>query len=451
MSEYRSPQYLNDKTYKNQPVLRIRCPIHGFIHFSEYERKIIDHWIFQRLRFIRQLAFTEYVYPGAIHTRFEHSLGAMEVATMFFDGIAARKGETIEKTFQELPELKEDTLAKARQILRLAALLHDVGHPCFSHAAEKVFFHEGDHETLTVEIIESEELLGRLLNETFWDGCAEMVANVLNKHDGNLPPQLIILRDLISGQMDADRTDYLIRDSYHCGVDYGRFDYRRLVECLDIYKDDNGNIELALAQDGLLTFEALILARYQINSQVYYHRLRRLYDRYLKEYFNTLGEETPHDAESILRYDDYSMFAKIRQNMQCTDPVRRRWAKRICEREHHKQVIQTSGGADNQDKRLIKQLEPELRERFEGVEFLLDDEAGPNIHKLEQPGDREEGIRIHLTHKGGAISTVNEESMVFRRIPKFYDCFRIFADTKDDKFLEEIQNFAEKKLQSLRG
>jgi len=98
VSAHRQPQFL---TAQDEPQHRIRCPIHGFIHFSENERYIIDHPLFRRLRYIRQLALTEFVYPGATHTRFEHSLGVMEVATQAFDSLAAKQGALLENLFKK--------------------------------------------------------------------------------------------------------------------------------------------------------------------------------------------------------------------------------------------------------------------------------------------------------------------------------------------------------------
>jgi HD superfamily phosphohydrolase len=147
---FRQPEFL---TNADEPRHRVRCPIHGFIRFSENERQIIDHWLFRRLRWIRQLALTELLYPGATHTRFEHSLGVMEVATRIFDALARAKGNVMEDTFASVAQLKEKPLAKARQLVRLAALLHDTGHCCFSHAAEEVIQKNSDHESLTVQIL----------------------------------------------------------------------------------------------------------------------------------------------------------------------------------------------------------------------------------------------------------------------------------------------------------
>src|SRR5260370_30160787 len=145
-SVFRETVYLTENYF---PRYRIRCPIHGFILFSENERKIIDHSIFRRLRHIRQLALTEMVYPGATHTRFEHSLGVMELASRAFDQLAAKRGDLLEGNLKKVAELDKAPLAIARQVVRLAGLLHDVGHACFSHAAETVIHEESRHEAFT--------------------------------------------------------------------------------------------------------------------------------------------------------------------------------------------------------------------------------------------------------------------------------------------------------------
>ncbi len=264
-SPFRQAQFL---TNNDVPRYRIRCPIHGFIRFSENERRIIDHWIFRCLRHIRQLALTELLYPGATHTRFEHSLGVMELATRAFDHLAASRGNLLEGHLNKVAELAENPLAIARQLVRLAALLHDIGHSCFSHAAETVIHQGSGHESFTFKLVEEKERLGGDLDEAYFSGFSGLWGKVL-RGGAVMPPQLKVLKDLVSGEMDADRSDYLLRDSHHCGVEYGRFDHRRMVQCLDLHEAEGGTLEIALHRDGIHTFEALILARYQMNTQVY--------------------------------------------------------------------------------------------------------------------------------------------------------------------------------------
>src|SRR5262249_54069447 len=151
--------------------------------------------------------------PGATHSRFEHSIGVMDVASRIFDALARTCGRLMEEVFKSVDQLKEQPMAKARQLVRLAALLHDLGHCCFSHAAEEVIHKDSDHESLTRLLIIDKSHMGAYIYIRFFPGCSELTANIIKPL--GLPPQLQVLRDIVSGQLDADRTDYLLRDSHH--------------------------------------------------------------------------------------------------------------------------------------------------------------------------------------------------------------------------------------------
>jgi HD superfamily phosphohydrolase len=391
----------------------------GFIRFSENERRIIDHRLFRRLRFIRQLALTEFVYPGATHTRFEHSLGVMEVATRAFDRLAALRGNLLETSFREVQELRDRPLAVARQIIRLAALLHDVGHACFSHAAEPLIHGEAGHEGLSWRIIEEQGFLESDLNRNFFDGCARLLAKVL-RGGPQMPPQLQILRDLVSGEMDADRSDYLLRDSLHCGVEYGRFDYRRMIECLDLHQGPGGTLEVALQRDGIHIFEALILARYQMNTQVYYHRVRRIYDYYLRRYFEAKGPEFLNTPEKILAHNDITMMATMLRDAEEGTDTAAPWAQRIRDRRHHRVIHETGEDANAMDLRNSNKVYEKLQVKFPDLEFYWDKPARPvSIHKLLVPEDTEETgkVIVPLIGPRGEISYVGERSHILRRVP----------------------------------
>jgi HD superfamily phosphohydrolase len=431
---FRQPEFLSDRDH---PLFRIRCPVHGFIHFSENERRVIDHPLFRRLRFIRQLALTEYVYPGATHSRFEHCLGVMEVATRAFDRLASVHGDLLERTFKGVPDLGDKPLAKARQVLRLAALLHDVGHACFSHAAETVIYQGGSHEDLTVQIIAEKEFLADLLDKAFFAECASFVGKII-KGGAELPPQLKILQDVISGQIDADRTDYLLRDSLHCGVDYGRFDYRRMIECLELQEGEAGSLEMALHEDGIHTFEALVLARYQMNTQVYYHRLRRIYDLYLCEYFKAKGSHFLDTPDKILQHNDVTMMATILQDADGEDGPWREWARRIRDRRHHREVFKTGEAADAMDLLRASEVLGLLRKAYPDLGFQWD-HAAASIHKLLIPGDQEATglVRFPLVGPGSSGSLVGERSHILKNMPREFQVARIFCNlSRDDKDLQ---------------
>ncbi len=437
-STFRQPDYLASA---DQPRYRIRCPVHGFIRFSENERQVIDHRLFRRLRWIRQLALTEFVYPGATHTRFEHSLGVMELATRIFDALASIRGDVMDRTFGTVEQLRDRPLAKARQLVRLAGLLHDTGHCCFSHAAEEVIQKDSGHEALTVQILTSEALLGAELNRLFFPGCAELTANLI-KAPRDFPAQLQVLRDIVSGQVDADRTDYLRRDSHHCGVDYGLFDYRRMIECLTLREDPEGSggLEIAIQRDGIHTFEALILARYQMNTQVYYHRLRRIYDLYLKEYFKAKGNADLDTADKILRHNDFTMISAIAEDADRTGQPFQPWAERIRDRRHHRQVYETDEDAGAADIKKVGSVLEKIKKEYPGTEFLLDRPDKPvSIHKLLLPDDPmpEDYVAFTVIDTDGSADLLSSRSPVLRKIPRWFQVARIFADLGRDQ--KELQ------------
>lgn len=427
-TQFRQPAFLPGEAH--EPRHRLRCAVHGFIHFSDAERAVIDHRLFRRLRYIRQLALTEFVYPGASHTRFEHSLGVMEVAGLAFDRLAANSGGRMEAAFREVEQLGDHPMAKARQVVRLAALLHDSGHASFSHAAEEAVFAPGhDHEALSVKILREAQYLGELLNNGFWPGCGSLVALLIAKSP-ELPPQLKLLQDLVSGEMDADRMDYLLRDAYHCGVDYGRFDLRRLLECLAVEEGQAGQLEIALHRDGLHAYEAMVIARYHMNVQVYLHRLRRIYDRYLVEYHKALPDQRPWSDDAILASNDVIMLRRLMADAEAGEGEHGAWARRIIERKHHRVLYEAGISSDPiDDERRAVEVCGELRNAFEGVDFRHDI-AKAKITKLSADGTKD-AIRLALVTNSGRSRQVVSVSQVLGRLPREFICVRIYGDTAD--------------------
>lgn len=399
------------------------------------------------------MALTELVYPGATHTRFEHALGVMEVASRAFDAIAAKRGDLFEATFQTVVGFEQKPMAKARQILRLAALLHDVGHASFSHAAEKAIFKDSGHEKLSVEIVESEVWLRKIIDQQFWDGCAERTAQIIS--GGNdLPPQFFVLKNLVSGEMDADRTDYLLRDSHHCGVDYGRFDHRRMIETLELQEDEAGGLEIALNRDGIHTFEALILARYQMNTQIYYHRVRRIYDLYLVKYHESLGSELPDTSAQVLSENDITMMNKIFEDSENGETERKKWANRIVQRNHHKMVYETGVNLDAIGLRKFKSLVSQVKARYGDIDFL-EDISSASIHKILRTGDQEgvDSVPLTLILSKGHSRQLGEESQIIQTIPRRFQQARIYADLprQQNELRKEVSEFTAQLWLSLGG
>lgn len=421
-------------TPRDLPTEHVRCPVHGFIHYSLNEREIIDHQAFQRLRNIRQLALSHYLYPGATHSRFEHSLGVMEMASRALDSVGLKHRKVIVKELGQIRELRKDTWKKARQTLRLFAMLHDVGHPAFSHAAEAVI-PGGNHEKVSLHVVD--KVLRKKLEGLFFPGISDLLVRLFGKSQDTT-----FLRGFVVGEIDMDRTDYLLRDSLHCGVEYGKFDFRRLIESLTVYQNrDTGRLELAIERGGEHTFEALILARYQMNTQVYYHRLRRIYDYYLTEYMKLWAKEHYKTMDDVLRFDDLKLLVEMSKDAE-TNNHRAQWAKRITYRKHHKVVYETGDNADTIQLKKVKRILRALQEKFGTTDFYLDDNA-KGIHKLSVPGQQEESKveDFFVIEKDGTALLITEQSAVLEKIPASFRSVRIYADATPT-LLKEIREEA---------
>ena len=331
-------------------IHEIRDPIHVFIKLDSPERTILDSRPFQRLRYIHQLAMTYLVYPGATHRRFEHSLGVMEVASRIFDVITNPQNIHPEIT-DLLPEISDEkSKSYWKQVLRAAALCHDIGHLPFSHAAEKELLPEGwNHEKLTRALIQSNEMrkiCNNLTPPLRTDDIIKLAVGPKEASDLHFSDWEAILSEVIVGDaFGADRIDYLIRDSYHTGVAYGRFDHCRLIDTLRILppplaEHDSHSKEpmLGIEEGGLQSAEALLLARYFMYSQVYLHPVRRIYDIHLKDFLSEWkgGEKFPVDPEGHLSLTDNDILIAIKELSRCPDKNGFEHASRIYNRKHFK-------------------------------------------------------------------------------------------------------------------
>ena len=322
----------------------IRDPIHGFIRVDSQERKIIDSRPFQRLRHIHQLSMTYLLYPGATHRRFEHSLGVMELAGRVFDIVTKPENLTTEAARTVVPA---SDLAYWRRVVRMAALCHDIGHLPFSHAAEKELLPKGwSHERLTDELVRSDEV------KELWSAIkvqAEDVAKLAlgpkefgpKKHRRvQFSPWESILAEIIVGDaFGADRMDYLLRDSYHAGVAYGRFDHYRLVDTLRILPKPDGEAPtLGVEEGGLHSVEALLLARYFMYTQLYFHHIRRIYDYHLKEFLKAWlpGGRFSTKLSKHLAMTDNEVSSAILAAAQSKTAPGHDHARRIVERDHYR-------------------------------------------------------------------------------------------------------------------
>lgn len=237
------------------PVLPeiIRDPLWDNIRLDQNALLALDTPTVQRLRYIRQVGHTFLVYPGATHTRFEHALGAYH--------LTRRALAALEELAELGPARQEECLA-----VRMAALLHDVGHYPFSHALEEAGF--PSHEALGVTRLSQGELGARLVQiggESFPTAVGELIAGI------SPGP----LQGLISGSIDLDKVDYLSRDARMCGVPYGTVDVDRLISSLTLVEVEPGRFEVGVQEKGISALESLLFAKYQMYRNVYWHHAVR--------------------------------------------------------------------------------------------------------------------------------------------------------------------------------
>lgn len=285
----------------------IKDPLYGYIRLTEIERNVIDTLAVQRLRRIRQLAGADFVYPAANHTRFEHVLGTMYLAGVVSENLP------VHLTIEE------------RQKIRLAALLHDVGHAPFSHLFEPLLlkYMGRNHEDMSRWIIADSTLTDVINNQGI--DAKELSGLAVGKPS---KPEKPFLGQIISSSFDVDKMDFVVRDSYHTGAGYGSVDVFRLIYTMDVL---DGN--LAVDITALPTLESLILARLESFKTIYFHRACRAVQMMLvkaleaaKEDLAILQAKTP---DEYLEWDDYTVWSTLRANKLSREIVKEISSRRL--------------------------------------------------------------------------------------------------------------------------
>jgi HD superfamily phosphohydrolase len=362
-------------------VRRIRGNVHGTIDVTEVEDAVIGHESVQRLRRIRQLAFLHYVFPGATHTRFEHSLGVMQLA-----GIAWEKLRVNQSRLRDYARNNPQFITKERQvggichgllgptfhlfdqlfssdyclqILRLAALLHDIGHSPFSHSGEpllpswqSVYDQNPSISTYLKDWLKTRiaaiQATGKdpaavhVRHEVFSVLLIDQILRDTNTRHSDLkfevdPRDVVsvispdiepaenspllahgiykILHELIAGELDIDRMDYLLRDSRECGVVYGIFDFGRILDALCIYQDPNDrSVHVAIMHSGLAAFEDYLRARQSMYLQVYFHKTSSAAEAMMARISKTLKHwSLPAEVRTFAECDEYNIQGLLQQ------------------------------------------------------------------------------------------------------------------------------------------
>lgn len=353
----------------------IRDPIHGSIAVSPAERAVVESRAVQRLRHVKQLGFAEQAFPGATHTRFGHALGAMEVAGRLFDAICPPEGP-----------LPAEVRLRFRQIVRLALLLHDVGHPPVSHAGEAAMPLRGDlglacfsadenarratHEDFTLKLLLDSPLRKTIETHFAVRGITpEAIAHLMCGRFAQAAAGFVVdgvdywpvLSQMVSGELDADRMDYLQRDAYFAGVTYGRFDQGWLLDNLTHHINDD-RAYMALHHRAVFAFEDFLLGRYHMFISVYHHHVPVGFETMLVRYFEDDAVRLPADPEAYVGVDDVALWSALRAS---SSP----WARRIARREGFRRVIEVDG-----DARVITAVREALE--VAGIEHFVSEDHG---------------------------------------------------------------------------
>ena len=339
----------------------IKDPVHGYVEVDDFALALLDSPALQRLRYIKQLGFSYLVYPGANHTRFEHSLG-----TMFLADVASRRFG-----------LSDDE----RTLVVAAALLHDIGHGPFSHASEPLMeeFLQCTHDEID-EIVE--EKAGDLLRASAIDPD-ELCAVVRGKHT---------LSGIIHGDLDVDRMDYLLRDAYYTGAPYGSVDAQRLIRHL--IRTDGGTV---LDENGVNAAESLLIARTLMRPTVYFHHVSRIGESMFQlavlEHLDGAKKEA---CQHLMRMDDATCMHALRTSEK---PVARDLSLRLYERRLYKRAIYA--GSDQVSTPLFEQGTP--MEKCREFAAKIASEAGLESHEVlvdipSIPSEMSLGVRVKNRH-----------------------------------------------------
>ncbi|MBQ9327318.1 MAG: HD domain-containing protein [Solobacterium sp.] len=379
---------------RTEEVKVLRDPVHSYIHV-EYEviwKLINSAWV-QRMRRIRQLGGAFMVYHTADHTRFSHSLGVYEI---------------VRRMVNEVPDLNRALNESEKITVMAAALLHDVGHGPYSHAFERVL--NESHEVYTCRIIEEDPEISGIL-ENAEEGLSHAVADVIRHQSANP-----LLPQLVSGQLDADRMDYLLRDAYFTGTTYGQFDLERILRTLRVSGE-----YLVVKESGVYAIENYVMARYHSYWQVYYHPDARSFECMLEKLFLRLKDlaETGQMPESIpamrpliegnrLSLEEYYMLDEYACNYafevltQCEDPIASDLAKRLLNRN----LFACIDASEENRKRITERL---YQEGYDPSYYLAKDDVGQRVYI---PYRISEGNAIRVRLHGGEIRELSAASNI---------------------------------------
>lgn len=445
----------------------VRDALHVFVDFDEDERRVIDSAPFQRLRHIHQLALTYEVYPGASHKRFEHSLGVMHLAGRIYD-VITRPDKISDAVRDDVPAQTQSDHGYWRTVVRMAALCHDIGHLPFSHAAEEELLPDGaDHEFITWKIVHSPamvELFGSLTPPVRPDDVGKVaigpdkVERLGIEGVGFKGWEAILAEVIVGDSFGADRMDYLLRDSLHTGVQYGRFDLERLINTLRVIPEpareeqetDEASIPPVLGVDrgGLQSAEQLLLARYFMFSQVYHHPTRLAYNEHLKDFLKLWlpGGTFPIDVDGHLSRDDNDVLIAIKEASDDEHHPAHEPARRIINRDHFKVAYEKKPDGKHRSR------EPETRgDSSADVQALVraaEEKFGSDVVAYGAPPNKKQPPDFAVRLRGERSSAwASGLSDVWHKLPESPDEY-VLADAE---IRDDVRRWLEKNREEILG
>jgi len=396
--------------------LDIIDPIHDFVRVNSNELKIIDTPIFQRLRRIRQLSGAHLIYPGAQHTRFEHSLGVMHIASMAGHALN-EKGIVSSDNIQDL---------------RFAGLLHDIGHGPFSHIFEELLQkRKMSHEDMGRDIILKTQI-GDLISA---NGFNKKLITELAFGDSKFQ----FMNEIISGALSADIMDYLLRDGYFTGAEHAKIDHNRLTYSLDVYKN-----KLALEKSALVNFETMMISRYQMFKAVYFHKTVRAGEVMLLESMYLAEEELGLSSISLdeyLKLTDEVILSKLLNLPERNSKLRiaKKIATDYINRNLFKSVFEVSVTGNAITKKRMQSIREEVskKSKVDINEIFVDSSNTPSIPLSPS---KKESKSIIILERDGVKTTAKEMPISDIRLVSvmsgFMKILRVYTPVKNRKKVE---------------
>jgi uncharacterized protein len=431
--------------------MEIRDPVLGPIPVLPEERDVIDHPLFQRLRRIKQLGFSQWSFPGAVHTRFLHSIGVMHLAGLAIVSILSDQAVDGERG-SDRPG--SESFERIRRLVRLAGLLHDVGHFPMSHSMEAVMppraqlaldgvanapgasgaepGARASHEDYT-RLVLQQSSLGETLERAYlpWDIRADDVAGVLDLSLPMDPTRFTwqgrdvrrLLHQIVSSELDVDRMDYLIRDSMFSGVSYGKFDRDWLLSNLCVHESSKG-LHLALHSRAVFAFDHFLLARYHMFLTVYFHYRSVALEAMLGRYFDDAEARgrpiaLPTSGDALLDFDDAWLTRLLAERPGA-------WGRRILDGRAPKLLLEASGdGAKLRRDHLLEHLAQQSPDGLEAAPIVVESRGVlSKYYRNPSPG----GLFVKRPFDGQGAIRLEDATDLFRRYMEPVAIIRVYGD-----------------------